>query len=362
MAQEFAQFKPSQVTSLIVSAYKALQAAAERGDTDGCFNIFIWAQPGVGKTTISKDATKYLSKLLNTPVAWAYRSLAQEEAVDSRGVPYVDTDEQGNKKTKYALPHWFPTDQTTRGIIIIDDLPHGMLATQHAALELCGPDRSLNGVRLPDGWMIVATGNRIKDRAGSGKVMSALGDRFVHIEMAVDLDDWTTWALDNHIQSEVVAFNRFKKDALSNFDPSKDELVFATPRAWANVSHMIPHLPNELLHGALTGLIGQGLAIEFSAFLRIYRDLPDPDECLLNPKEAPIPRKLDVLYALTGALCMRVNNGNAGCFIQFSLRLRPEWSVLMMDYALKTKASSAVQTCNEWNNWVHKHGSIIGIS
>jgi hypothetical protein len=362
MAQEFAQFTPSQVTSLIVSTYKALQAAEERSNTDGCFNIFIWAQPGVGKTTISKDATKSLSEMLNAPVTWAYRSLAQEEAVDSKGVPYIEIDERGNRITKYALPHWFPTDPDSKGIIIIDDLPHGMLATQHAALELCGPDRSLNGVRLPDGWMIVATGNRIKDRAGAGKVMNALGDRFVHIEMTVDLDDWTTWAFDNHIQPEVVAFNRFKKDALNDFDPGRNELVFATPRAWANVSHLIPHLPDDLLYGALTGLIGQGLAIEFTAFLRVYRDLPDPDECLLNPDGAPIPRKLDVLYALAGALCVRVTSENASRFVRFSLRLRPEWSVLMMDYALKTKASSAVQTCREFDVWLSKYGSIIGIS
>jgi hypothetical protein len=210
--------------------------------------------------------------------------------------------------------------------------------------------------------MIIATGNRIKDRAGAGKVMSALGDRFVHVEMAVDLDDWTTWAFENYVQPEVISFNRFKKNALNSFDPSRDDLVFATPRAWANASHLIPYLHDDLLCGTLTGLVGHGLAIEFTAFLRIYRDLPDPDECLLKPKDAPIPKKLDVLYALTGALCIRVNKDNAGHFLQFSLRLRPEWSVLMMDYALKSKASSAVQTCKEWDYWQDKYGSIIGIS
>lgn len=361
MAQDFAVLKPNQVTTLIGSAYKALQAAADRGNTDGCFNVFIWAQPGVGKTTLSKSACNMLSEEIGEEVRWAYRSLSQEEAVDAKGLPYCEAD-NGIKKTHFAAPHWFPTDPTSRGILIIDDLPHGMQSTQHAALELCGPDRSLNGVKLPDGWMIVATGNRVKDRAGAGKVMSALGDRFIHIEMGVDLDDWTTWALANHIAPEVIAFNRFKKDALNDFDPSRDDLVFATPRSWANVSHMLPHLPNELLHPTFTGLIGQGLATEFTAFLRIWRDLPNPDAVLMKPDDAVVPTKLDVLYALTGALCMRVTPDNAGRFIRFASRLTPEWSVMMVDYALKTKASAAVQTCPEWTAWFQKHGAIMGIS
>lgn len=362
MAQDFSVLKPTQVTALIVSAYNALSAAAARGNTDGCFNVFLWAQPGVGKTSLSKEACNVISQEIGQEVRWAYRSLAQEEAVDSKGVPYTSDNADGTKTTHYALPHWFPTDPQSRGIIIIDDLPHGMAATQHAALELCGPDRSLNGVRLPDGWMIVATGNRIKDRAGAGKVMSALGDRFIHVEMAVDLDDWTTWALANDVAPEVIAFNRFKKDALNDFDPSRDDLVFATPRSWVNVSHMLPHLSNELLHPTFTGLIGQALATEFTAFLRIWRELPNPDAVLMKPDDAAVPQKLDVLYALTGALCMRVNQDNAGRFIRFASRLTPEWSVMMIDFALKSKASAAVQTCNEWTSWFQRHGSIMGIS
>jgi hypothetical protein len=361
MAQDFAVLKPSQVTSLIVSHYQALQAAADRGDTDGCFNVFLWAQPGVGKTTLSKAACKVISDEIGEDVRWAYRSLAQEEAVDAKGLPYCH-DEDGVKKTSFAAPHWFPTDPKSRGIIIIDDLPHGMAATQHAALELCGPDRSLNGVKLPDGWMIVATGNRMKDRAGAGKVMSALFDRFCHVEMAVDLNDWTSWALDNHVAPEVIAFNRFKKDALNNFDPSRGDDVFATPRAWVNVSHIMPHLSNELLLPAFTGLVGQGLATEFTAFLRIWRELPNPDACLMKPDDVVLPTKLDVLYALTGALCMRVNQDNAGRFVRFASRLTPEFSVMMIDFALKTKASAAVQTSPEWTAWFQRHGSLMGIS
>ena len=44
------------------------------------------------------------------------------------------------------------------------------------------------------GWAVLAAGNRETDRAVTARMPSALANRFVHIEVEADLDDWRRWA------------------------------------------------------------------------------------------------------------------------------------------------------------------------
>ena len=65
---------------------------------------------------------------------------------------------------------------------------------------------------------------------------------------------------------------------------------------------VIPHITNEIqefIHrGAegfdvaiveIGGTVGEGAAVEFVAFLRLYQELPNIDEILLNPRSAAVP-------------------------------------------------------------------------
>ena len=42
---------------------------------------------------------------------------------------------------------------------------------------------------LPDGWVVVAAGNRMSDRAGTNQMPSHLKDRMMFLEIEADLDD-----------------------------------------------------------------------------------------------------------------------------------------------------------------------------
>ena len=36
-----------------------------------------------------------------------------------------------------------------------------------------------------------------------------LANRFVHLELAVDFDDWMQWATENHVHADVVGYSEF---------------------------------------------------------------------------------------------------------------------------------------------------------
>jgi hypothetical protein len=43
-------------------------------------------------------------------------------------------------------------------------------------------------------------------------------------------------------------------------------------------------------HEVIAGAVGAGAATEFSAFLRMFRELPNIDATLLNPTQEPVPK------------------------------------------------------------------------
>jgi len=71
---------------------------------------------------------------------------------------------------------------------------------------------------LPEGWAIVAAGNRDSDRAATTRMPTPLRNRFVHIDFEVDVQEWCEWAIKTDIRPEAIAFIRFRPELLSAFD------------------------------------------------------------------------------------------------------------------------------------------------
>ena len=83
--------------------------------------------------------------------------------------------------------------------------------------------RTLHGVPMPDGWMVVSTGNKQADRAGANRVLSHLRNRETVIDFDTHLDDWTQWALDNdHTDIHLWGFDSIWADTQ---ETKTDELV-----------------------------------------------------------------------------------------------------------------------------------------
>jgi hypothetical protein len=55
---------------------------------------------------------------------------------------------------------------------------------------------------VPEGVAIVAMGNRDTDKGITFKMATPISNRFVHIEMRHDFDDWQRWALGAFLKSD----------------------------------------------------------------------------------------------------------------------------------------------------------------
>ena len=256
--------------------------------------VFVWGPPGVGKSAIIHQAAAERS----LPVIDVRAVLL--DPVDLRGLPTVQKLPDGSTKTVWCAPDFLPRDGA--GVIFLDELPQAPAMVQGGCLQLC-LDRRLGEYELPDGWTIVAAGNRQEDRAGAHRLISPLLNRFIHLDADVSNDDWQAWAVEANVAVEVRGFLNFRPHLLFHFQPKLNERAFPTPRSWQFVSEILPHTPQRLLHQVVSGTVGEGAAAEFLGFLQVYRDLPDLEAIWKTPDKVTIPQaKPAVLFAMCAAL------------------------------------------------------------
>jgi hypothetical protein len=309
--------------------------------------LSIEGSPGGGKTTIVHE----VAQELDIPCIERHMPTM---LVEDFGILFPETD---SNTLHYKLPDWFPVKgkDPEQGILLFDDRNQAGPDLQKVLANICQA-RTLHGVPMPDGWMVVSTGNRQADRAGANRVLSHLRNRETVIELETHLDDWTTWAINHGVKPEVISFIRFRPGLLHDFDPQRDQN--ATPRAWVDgVSDVLGTVPAEAEFECFKGAVGEGAAAEFVGFVRIFRKLPNPDAILLNPQTADVPKDPATLYALSGALAQRATESNFERVCQYSERMPPEFSVLTVSYAARRNPDLA--NTQAFTKWSINHQNVL---
>ena len=186
-------------------------------------------------------------------------------------------------------------------------------------------DRKCGEYTLPEGASLMACGNRQSDRGVTHRMPTPLASRFIHIDIKVDFNDWCAWAATHGIAPEVLFYLQMRPDMLHEFDPRSKEAAFACPRTWEYVSNVVneradldPGVERALFRGA----VGEAAAIEFSAFLKVWRELPHPQAVIDDPENAAVPENASALIALCGSLYRMATDVNLGSIVTYATRLR----------------------------------------
>jgi hypothetical protein len=276
--------------------------------------VFIWGSPGTGKSSVVNQLAAELGIALRD-----IRALLLDP-VDLRGLPFVGKD----GRSQWATPEFLPQDG--EGILFLDELNAAPAMVQASCYQLV-LDRKVGEYTLPEGWAIVAAGNRDSDRAATMRMPTPLRNRFVHLDFEVDVQEWSEWAIKANVRPEVIAFIRFRPELLSAFD--RDANAFPSPRSWEFVSRILNSRPDSSAeHELIAGAVGTGAATEFSAFLRMFRELPNIDSILLNPTQEPVPENAAAQYAVASALARCASDTNFDRICLYLNRLPTEFRVL----------------------------------
>ena len=332
--------------------------------------LMVWGAPGLGKSTILRKVAE------EAGIQFLDIRLAQREPVDVRGLPVPD---QANNCVRWLVSSDWPRDPKSKGIILFDELTAADRSLQVAAYELILDRRLGDLYQVPDGWYICAAGNRIEDQAVAMTMSSALANRFLHVELEQDVDDWIKWGLVNDVHPAVLGFLRYRPDLLCHLEKENLERGWPSPRSWERVSTMLKtfDLDNEsLLNTIIYGLVGNGAGVEFVAYKKLSDEFEDVKQLMLSATaEVQIPKEADRRFAFCAAISYYLWRGKNAKeekqlldgFYRISVQLPSDFATMLMMDAIcgNTKAPSPSYFAEKlyrhpgYAGWAKQHGKAM---
>lgn len=290
---------------------------------------FLWGPPGIGKSDIMAQVAKEAGFTRFVDIR-----LSQMEPTDLRGIPYPATDADGNSIMKWSPPSFLNLNKEESTLYFLDEMNSAPQSIQAAAYQII-LDRKVGEHELGPNDVVFAAGNRDTDRGSTFKMPTPLMNRFVHLELRTDFDDWQEWAISNRVHKTVVGYLTWQKHELFDFSPGSASRGFPTPRSWEFVSQLVdedPNLPEMVILAEIAGAVGEGVAIKFMEYRKLNEKLPNPSD-ILSGKVKTLKddqKETSIMYALTVGLC-------------YELREKHE-------AALALKAQDGGKAFDEWVN------------
>lgn len=305
--------------------------------------VHIEGPPGGGKTQLVEQVADELG------VQFIHKHIPTM-LVEDFSIPMPEGDAITHK-----VVDWYPRDVNSEGILLYDEMPQGGNDLQKLIANQI-QERELHGHKLPDGWQIVMTGNRISDRAGANRILSHLRNRMTVLSFDTHIDDWTAHAMASGVRPEVIALNRMHPNLLHDYHPNREGNP--SPRAWIEgVSDVMGSIPKEAEYEVFAGAVGEAAASEFMAMLKTSRTMPNIETILTSPTTAQIPAEGDAFlmtcYALSGALSHRADVDNFSNILTYLTRLPNDFNVLTVTLAMrKNKDLAETGAFTQWASTV----------
>ena len=335
------------------------------GDIQQLPSVMLWGPPGVGKSQSVREIASSLEESTGKKICVTDVRLLLFNPIDLRGIPTANEDKTLAIWLKPQIFQMDPSDDIIN-ILFLDEISAAPQSVQAAAYQIV-LDKDVGEHRLPRNCIVIAAGNRVTDKSVAYKMPKALANRLLHIEVKQNFDSWREWAVQKGINDKVLGFLTFRQDLLMGFDPSTDDLAFATPRAWEMVSEILNMTGGDVsrMFPMIAGLVGEGTAIEFRTWAKVYKGLPSV-EGIFDGSESDVPVSTDALYALTSSMTTYAaeHSGDMDKIansVRYAQKLPPDYSALLLKNYLYIRKDymSKLMTIPEFRSWLDRTGRLM---
>lgn len=328
--------------------------------------LMLLGKPGMGKTALFEAVAKKLD------IGYIDFRLSLRDPVDVGGMRVPDV------KTG-ILKHYIPEDlpdvkrHGPKGIVVFDEINvvgQLMQATAYGIIQ----ERRNGAYKMAPGWVPMASGNRVSDRAAAQRLSTALGNRFCVQNVEPDLPSWLEQYGSQHCDTRGCAFLRFRPELFhlmpgenvrlpgateSSSVPvnTRDFEPFPSARSWTKAFKFIDQ-PRILRRKIYSGYVGEYAADEFEAFWRIMEAAPTLEQIIDEPTQAKLPVESDAgtYYAVAGMLARAVNRQNMGPIMVYVDRMIPDYQVALVTDAVRRQPK--LKETKEYSAWIVKHQHI----
>jgi len=308
--------------------------------------VLIKGAPGVGKSDVVTQVAAELKMdlIISHPVV--------SDPTDFKGLPGI-VDGKAEFLPFGDLRSLIQAKKPT--IAFLDDLGQAPAAVQAAAMQLILA-RRVNGHKVSDKVVFIAATNRRQDRAGVTGILEPVKSRFATIiELTPDLDSWSEWALANDVPPQILGFLNFRPNLLCTNEATADIVNHPCPRTWAFASKLIQIDLTDIQ--SLAGALGEGCAVEFVGFMRVFDSLPNIQTILLDPENTTIPNEPAAMYAVVSALVNRVSDKTFKAIVTYADRLPADFGTLLIRDCVKSNPN--IQNTAAFGQWAIKHANLL---
>src|SRR5690349_9661504 len=155
-------------------------------------STMIWGPPGIGKSSIVAQVAAAHG------LACIDLRLSQLAPTDLRGLPVAKAG-----RSRWYPPEFLPSEGA--GVLFLDEINLAPPTMQGMAQQLI-LDRRVGSYAVPPGWFIWAAGNRDEDRAAVFEMPAPLANRFLHVDVAPDFENFKSYAMATNVHEQIVAF------------------------------------------------------------------------------------------------------------------------------------------------------------
>ena len=280
--------------------------------------VVVWGAPGCAKSQIAQQVA-----------AQAGREYVDVRAllldpVDLRGIPWRD----GADRTRWAPPAFLPpSDADGSWLINLEELPSAVPMVQAALYQLV-LDRKCGEYELPEGAALIACGNREGETAALSTACRRRSPRASSIWRSESMQQTGAPGVRGMESLRRCFFScRCAPSCCMPSTPNRRRKLFHVRGTWEMVSNIVHRrggLDPVAERALFRGTVGEAAAVEFSAFLQVWHELPHPRTVIDDPEGTVIPDNASALIALCGSLYRMADDINLGAIVTYATRLRRE--------------------------------------
>ena len=284
MLQNLPKISTSKAVQIVIDAAKVSGLGFD-GSYSGLPVIF-YGRAGVGKTYVSKTATKTLGYQLRVIDGITHTP------TDALGQRMIPTD--GSDFVKRYLPDWVKgLDVTKPAIINLSEITKAGPMVLKALLNLL-EERRTGDFELGRDWLFVLDGNLSDDKGGDTDLVGPARTRCCQFIVENSTEAWLRWAEESGIHFYVTSFLRraenmseFPDGALNTWSPSNNPAAWSNERAWSHMSSIIK--AGLDVDTWAPSVLGNEVGRHFALHCMLQDQLPKWEQIRDDPETAPVP-------------------------------------------------------------------------
>ena len=331
---ESVALRPKDMTEVVKEFIKAQYAA------------IIKSRPGLGKTTIAKDAGEELGyDVITTNCGVSDRTTAE-------GMPWINPADGAARFYPFGDLHRI-LQATKPTLWIWDNVGWMSIGDQNAWAYPLYERRTPSGEEIPEFVSIIATTNERHQKSGVGAFSEPFKSRCVTIlELSVNAEDSCKWFFDHYPDvPEVPTFLRECPGDVCSDELTTDLTNSANPRTWESVAKIMRLKLNDYPElAALTGAIGKGMAAKFRGVTKMLRSMASVDAILTDPDGVEMPKNDSGCWGSAYGLAGRANMKNFARVARYAERLdeigKGEFAGFMIRSAQRKQQKVKVELSN----------------